>query len=769
MDKRPMDNDKTPLRVTLYARVSTDMQAEEGHSIDAQLHEMREFAAARNWKIVAEWQDPGASGSSMNRPGLQALLQAVENKETDIVLVHETSRLSRSVFDTFRIFEILGQHDAGFASVKDPDLDFSSPVGRLFLTMIAAMNQYYLDLLKQHTAKGKRERARKGLYNASVLPYGYRATEGSRNPPEIEKKEAGAVRLAFETYATGNASFQDVANVLNNAGYRTRTGRRFSKDTIDDMLKNPFYKGKVLYGGGRRDKEAEEFDGQHQAVITESLFEACREARQQRRGHLRAYQPHYATYLLSAISHCSVCERGLRSHKTATGRYYREVSRQRGFMDCPNAQTGVRAEIPEGQMEAIMRHLSLPEDWRREVESLLEREDEDGRETLNNRRARLKAEKRRLLEAYLRGDFEENMDLYNLHLARIKRELDSIPITDLQAIQEAAETLEQVGEVWDEADMEEKRDLIRLLFHRLEIDTQQQRITALYPYAAFLPLLRHSSHLLEIETGKFIPHWPPELAKEIENAAILPPLQAQSLPLPKKAPVWPQLISLPAPPARQRISPTLSRFLKARRKAGLPVKTILDAAPPACASLRLDERKWPDLTLSRRPLLSNARLPALEIPGNSLSFFRSAFLLQDAPQQEEWLAEIRRILEVGGWWVALERMPVSMSGHWLYHYYPHLPALERESAQSPSELYVALRERGFKVTMTQRTFYQAAQYGAIRLILQRGREGVILQKMSEADYRAGLKRVAADCEVYGEDALLPSQVCVAEIRAEKAA
>jgi len=61
------------MRVALYARVSTDMQAEEGLSISAQLNEMREFADRRGWKIVGEFADPGFSGSSMNRPGLQAL------------------------------------------------------------------------------------------------------------------------------------------------------------------------------------------------------------------------------------------------------------------------------------------------------------------------------------------------------------------------------------------------------------------------------------------------------------------------------------------------------------------------------------------------------------------------------------------------------------------------------------------------------------------------------------------------------------------------
>ena len=69
-------------RVATYARVSTDMQAEEGKSIAAQQAEMREFAAARGWKIVAEFVDPGYTGQEMERPGLQALLEAARRRQS---------------------------------------------------------------------------------------------------------------------------------------------------------------------------------------------------------------------------------------------------------------------------------------------------------------------------------------------------------------------------------------------------------------------------------------------------------------------------------------------------------------------------------------------------------------------------------------------------------------------------------------------------------------------------------------------------------------
>jgi len=210
------------IRVALYARVSTDMQVEGGLSIPAQLSEMKEFMAKRpGWTVAAEFVDPGLSGSTMRRPALQAMLQAVEQGKVDIVLVHELSRLSRSIFDSFRIFEDLGRKNVGFASVNDPDFDFSSPQGRFFLTMISAMNQYYLDLLKQHTAKGKRERARQGLYNASITPYGYEHVGDAKTPPAIVETEAAAVRELKEETGYTPDSIRFLAPIYPSVGYCT--------------------------------------------------------------------------------------------------------------------------------------------------------------------------------------------------------------------------------------------------------------------------------------------------------------------------------------------------------------------------------------------------------------------------------------------------------------------------------------------------------------------------------------------------------------------
>src|SRR5512147_1301218 len=130
-----MAKDKSTIaaRVVLYARVSTEEQgSDDHHSLEAQLNEMRDYARQKGWTVVGEFVET-LSGTRRDRPQLDALLELARSRNFDILLVHELSRLSRSVYHTLDIFDLLGKHNIGFASVRDPDFDFADPTKRFFL------------------------------------------------------------------------------------------------------------------------------------------------------------------------------------------------------------------------------------------------------------------------------------------------------------------------------------------------------------------------------------------------------------------------------------------------------------------------------------------------------------------------------------------------------------------------------------------------------------------------------------------------------------
>ena len=181
------------------------------------------------------------------------------------------------------------------------------------------------------------------------------------------------------------------------------------------------------------------FEGQHEPIITEELWDASVRVRQRHQYRSRVLQTVSRPYLLSQLARCHVCGRNLRAQGLKSGGYYREMSYERGYDDCPNSKMGTRTMPCTRKWAALVRLLKLPTDWQAELAQMLG--EDDSVTTLANRRARLTAERRRLKEAYLRGDFEEDEDLYRRALERIRRDMEQLPSEgDMVQIQQAAET-----------------------------------------------------------------------------------------------------------------------------------------------------------------------------------------------------------------------------------------------------------------------------------------------------------------------------------------
>jgi site-specific DNA recombinase len=746
-------------RVATYGRVSTGMQAEKGKSIAAQQAEMREFAAARGWEIVAEFIDPGFAGTDMNRPGLDAVLAAAEERTFDVLLVHELSRLSRRIFDTFRIFDQLGKFDVGFASVKEPNFDFSSPTGRLFLTILAALNQYYVDLLKMHTAKSKRERARRGLYNASITPYGYQHVGDNDTPPEIIPEEAKVVEKMYEQYATGLYSYREVAEWINEQGHRTRKGRRFSKDTVADMLRNPFYKGIVVYKQGEHAQDAgEEFEGQHEPIVSEDLWERCARMRDRRHTAPRTYQPQYRVYLLNSVVTCDVCGRKLRAQGAKSGDYYREVSGWRGFVDCPDAGRGVRAEQIDQQVGAVVRRLQLPEDWQKRLREMVD--DGENGEVLASQRARLVAERRRLKEAWIRGDFEgEDEDIYEQALKRVQRELAELPSqSDLTAIEQAAEVIEELWEVWDEAAKEDRRDLLRLVLRDVKVDAAQGRVAAIEPYPVFIPLFREMAWLREVGFGVFHPVWPMERIRALDVMEVMAPLEKQ--PEPEVVPDWPLVVDLPEAVEGKRITPALSDWLKERKHTGEPLGPVVALRNRSAQPLKVGHRHWPDVTIEQVDDLG-------DLEDESVGFLWMPFLLQRWETKATLLEDVWRVVEPGGMWALTDVLPLSMEGHWLYRYFPEALDNDRGLTWDTYEMYNALQKAGFKVELKRRNVHQAVALGIAQEMARERARCPQLAFMPDTVYESGMERLKAAVEEKGKRHLEASEVCLVEVKAQR--
>lgn len=728
------------------------LAVKEGISIEAQLAEMKEYAAQREWRVVAEFVDAGVSGRTFERPGIQSLLAAVRAGSTDIVLVHELSRLSRtSVAETFAIFDILGEAGVGFASVKEPMFDLSTPTGRLMLSLISAMNQYYVDMLIMHTKKAKRQRARQGLYNASIVPYGYKPTEDPREPPEIDPKEAAAIRLIFENYVTGLHSYMTLADLLNDRGFRTREGKRFAKDTVADMIRNPFYAGKVVYKEGKRGDVGEIFDGQHQAIISLELWERCRQVRRGRRNVSKRSSARERPYLIGKIVRCHICGRILRAQTSGAGPYYRELSYERGYDDCPHSQRSTNAEALHVQLATILRQIRIPDDWQEEIAKAVG--DSEEVRAQKAKRKRLEAERRRLKEAYVRGDFEEDMDIYRRELERIRRELDAMPgDTGLQQIKQAAAVLTRLQDIWGDANDYERRQLVQLMLKEVQADVRNDRLVWIKPQSPFIPLFRRVTFLREQELGRFAPSWTPEIAGILPYPT-LPPLQSlPDTPLSPFLPVWPWPV-----PERARITRPLSTVLKERRKLGYTSGRCIEVPYEGVPWQRLDGRKWPHLTLERLSLDELCALPPGEV-----AFVTTPFWLQNPKAEDAMVERIVAVLAEQGCWHTVEVAPSAMPGHWLFHAFPALWELVQRHYASSYQQYNRLKKLGVEVIMAERAYYQALTYETA-VALVRKRPG-LLAALPDEVYEAGVGRLERALRFLGYDAQMGSTVVLRDVQ-----
>lgn len=761
--------------VVLYARVSKDDQATADHfSIEAQLEEMREYAAEHGWTVVEAFVDD-MTGQKMRRPGLDALKEMAQTRGFDILLVHELSRLSRaSVYETLEIFQWLGEHNIGFASVKEPDFDFADPSKRFFLILLSALNQYYIDLLRVHTQKGKRERARQGLYNASITPFGYIHTGGPQDPPVIDKQEAEVVRKIFDTYAAGKLSHQEIAEHLNTMGFRTRptpkqpTGGPFAKAHIAKILKNRFYTGKIIYGTRGQNKAMEVFEGQHEALISQELWDRCHRIREARRASSRAAQQPYRVYLLGNMAVCDVCGRKLRSQSENEVSYYRELSYQSGHTDCPNRKTGTRTGPVDAMIHALIDAIRLPQDWLEEVVKRMG--DQEELRGLSHHHERLEAERRRLKLMKIRGEFDDDPDLYNREMTRIRVEMDALPTFDeLENLRATVAAIQDLPETWAKASPTDQRDLLRLMFRSVQVDVPNGRVVAVIPQAVFIPILREVPLLEEREFGVFVPIWSPEKVK----AEPQPP-QAVGLPaLPRVEPnalasgLLPFLDRNPLQPQPDtRLATGLKRALEAVKAQGQEPEMVIQPTTNGHGMLPVDLSKW--------PFTAEMKLPTPEIlarPEESIDVLATQFWVWERlaegkfAEAEALLDKAFRVLTSGGTWYAQEVLPLEMPAHWVFRFFPSVWGWAKEFTWDFYALHARLQGAGFTPQATRHVYFQPLTVSSALAVARQ--RPTLLAKISDRDYQHGLHQLEQLLSTNDSDLLLSSEVAIIEFWGQK--
>lgn len=304
-----MTNNKN---VVLYARVSTEEQATEGYSIQAQIEEIESYAKNNNMEIITKYVDEGKSGKNISgRPEMKRLLRDLDNKKFSTVIVYKIDRISRKSKDAMEIAERCEHANVSLISLKE-NFDIATPMGKMIFQIMSNFSEFERNSIIDRLKMGMIQRAKEGYFNGGRV-FGY---DSVNKELIINEEEAHVVRLIFD-YAEQNLGYKAIVNRLNTVGYKTKRGNDFSINTIKTILDNPIYIGKIRFNmyenwteKHRKGKNKDYIlvEGKHESIISQEQWDRVQHYRQRR--SIKPSQSH-SPFILSRLIRCPKCGYGM--------------------------------------------------------------------------------------------------------------------------------------------------------------------------------------------------------------------------------------------------------------------------------------------------------------------------------------------------------------------------------------------------------------------------------------------------------------------------
>ena len=227
------------IRAALYARVSTEEQADQGYSLAAQLQMLRDFCEVFEMDIAGEYVDDGYSGTNTRRPAYRRMFSPDERQRWDALVVIKMDRIHRNSKNFMLMIEDLSKNGQSFFSTTER-IDTTTAVGRFAMDVIQRIAQLESEQIGERVKLGMEQKARQkdGIMGFQP-PYGYSIADGELiSIPE----EQIVVKRIFGSYLE-NSTLDEIASELNSSFIRTRNGNQWNKYNLRNILHNPVYAG----------------------------------------------------------------------------------------------------------------------------------------------------------------------------------------------------------------------------------------------------------------------------------------------------------------------------------------------------------------------------------------------------------------------------------------------------------------------------------------------------------------------------------------------
>lgn len=244
------------MRAALYVRVSTEDQAREGFSLDAQMKKLEAHCRVMGLTPVRRFIDDGYSGRNTDRPAYKEMMASMD--EWDIMLVLKMDRIHRNSMNFAAMMDTLNANGKEFGSIHEK-FNTRTAMGRFVMDIMQRIAQLESEQIGERVKMGME---RKAIHGKGTLgsghPYGYTYDDGNL---KIDLDEALTVRAIYNLYMK-KLSVSEIARTLNDAHIPAKKGGAWNRQSIDGILKNPLYSGQLRWNGITR-------RGDHAAIIHE--------------------------------------------------------------------------------------------------------------------------------------------------------------------------------------------------------------------------------------------------------------------------------------------------------------------------------------------------------------------------------------------------------------------------------------------------------------------------------------------------------------------
>jgi len=358
--------EKKRINCAIYTRVSTtEGLAQEFTSLDNQRESAESYIQSQKsegWAALPEhYDDAGFTGANTDRPALQKLMADIKEGKISCVVVYKVDRLSRSLLDFSQLLESFEQNNVTFVSVTQ-SFSTNTSMGRLTLNILLSFAQFEREIISERTRDKMAASKKKGKWVGGKPPLGYNIDKENRKLV-VNSEEAEIVKEAFNLYLE-KKSLLSVAIALNERNrltkHRTSSkgkksgGVKFKNTSIQTIVKNPFYIGKVHHAGVL-------YQGEQERIISDDVFQKAQEILASNRRERKIAGVVINIGLLNGILRCKACGSAMfyiYSKKGANKYHYYLCSsaQKHGYKDCPTRL--VSAQLMENKFLEFLRTVS---------------------------------------------------------------------------------------------------------------------------------------------------------------------------------------------------------------------------------------------------------------------------------------------------------------------------------------------------------------------------------------------------------------------------